>query len=103
MREIENDNVCKALRKFFADVRFVTPNKVNKQDPMAAPTDFRPVGIGCSWYRIANKPLANEAAAHYATMLADNGQFGLVPDGTTTKPRNTTRERRVQGRGFRDS
>ena len=56
MREIENDNVCKALRKFFADVRFVTPpaNKVNKQDPMAAPTDFRPVGIGCSWYRIAN-------------------------------------------------
>jgi hypothetical protein len=63
----------------------VTPNKVNKQDPTvtAAPTDFRPVGIGCicQWYRIANKPLANEAAAHYAPMLADNGQYGLIPDG----------------------
>ncbi len=62
MREMENDIVCKALRKFFADVRYVTPNKVNKQDPTATPTDFRPVGIGCNWYRIANKPLANEAA-----------------------------------------
>ncbi len=40
MREMENDNVCKALRKFFADVRYVTPNKVNKQDSTAAPTDF---------------------------------------------------------------
>ncbi len=28
MREMENDNVCKALRKFFADGRYVTPNKV---------------------------------------------------------------------------
>jgi hypothetical protein len=83
MREMENDNVCKALRKFFADVRYVTPNKVNKQDPTAAPTDFRPVGIGCNWYRIANKPLANEAAAHYAPMLADNGQYGLISDGIT--------------------
>ncbi len=82
---MESGSVCKALRKFrvFADVRYVTPNKVSKQDPTAAPTDFRPVGIGCSWYRIANKPLANDAAAHYAPMLADNGQYGLIPDGIT--------------------
>jgi hypothetical protein len=25
----------------------------------------------------------NEAAAHYAPMLADNGQYGLIPDGIT--------------------
>jgi hypothetical protein len=69
--------------EFFADVRYVTPNKVNKQAPAAAPTEFRSVGIGCNWYRIANKPLANEAAAHYAPMLADNGQQRLIPDGIT--------------------
>jgi hypothetical protein len=83
MKKMENGSVCKALRKFSADVRYVTLNKVSTQDPMAAPTEFRPVGIGCSWYRIANKPLAYEAAAHYAPMLADNGQYGLIPDGIT--------------------
>jgi hypothetical protein len=83
MKEMENDSVCKAPRKFFADVRYVTVNKVNTQNPMAAPTEFRPVGIGCSSYRIANKPLACEAAAHYAPMLAGNGQYGLIPDGIT--------------------
>ena len=81
MNEIENDNLCEALRQFFANVRLVTPNKVNKQDPTATPTDFRPVGIGSVLSRVANNPMAREANAHFAPMLAENGQYGLVPDG----------------------
>ena len=37
----------------------------------------------CRLQLVSSGLFANEAAAHYATMLADNGQFGLVPDGIT--------------------
>ena len=87
MKEIENNSVCNELRKFLAALRYATPNKVNKQDPTAAPTECRPVGIGCNSARIANRPLAKGGhyeAAHYAPMLADRQRaIGPIPDGIT--------------------
>jgi hypothetical protein len=48
MAEVENDNMCRELRKFFANVKVTTLNKPDKQDPTAPAKDFRPIGSGDS-------------------------------------------------------
>ena len=58
----ENDSVCASeeLRRYFANIRVVTPNKPNRQDPAAAPEDLRPlaVGLGAALCRISQSPMA---------------------------------------------
>jgi hypothetical protein len=39
MNEVENDNMCSELRKFFANVKVTTLNKPDKQDPTAPEED----------------------------------------------------------------
>ena len=83
MEEIENDNMCSELRKFFANVKVTTLNKPDKQDPTAPPKDFRPIGSGEPLHKISQNPMARACAQHFAPKLAELGQYGLSPDGIT--------------------
>jgi hypothetical protein len=46
MAEVENDNVCSELRKFFANVKVTTLNKPDKQDPKKPPNGWGFRGTG---------------------------------------------------------
>jgi hypothetical protein len=83
MEQIENDNMCSELRKFFANVKVTTLNKPDKQDPTAPVTDFRPIGSGEPMHKIAQNPMAREMNPYFAPRLAELGQFGMSPDGIT--------------------
>jgi hypothetical protein len=71
MNEVENDN------------KVTTLNKPDKQDPMAPAKDFRPIGSGEPYHKIAQNPMAREMNPYFAPRLAKVGQFGLSPDGIT--------------------
>ena len=83
MEQIENDNMCSELRKYYANVKVTTLNKPDKQDPTAPPTDFRPIGSGEPLHKISQNPSAREMNEYFAPKLAELGQFGLSPDGIT--------------------
>ena len=53
MKEVEDDNMCSELRQFFANVKVTTLNKPDKQDPTAPAKDFRPIGSGEPFHKIA--------------------------------------------------
>ena len=58
-------------------------NKPDKQDPTAPAKDFRPIGSGEPYHKIAQNPMAREMNSFFAPRLAKVGQFGLSPDGIT--------------------
>ena len=58
-------------------------NKPDKQDPTAPPKDFRPIGSGEPYHKIAQSPMAREMNPFFASRLAEIGQFGLNKDGIT--------------------
>ena len=83
MKEVEDDNMCSELRQFFANVKVTTLNKPDKQDPTAPAKDFRPIGSGEPFHKIAQNSMAREMNPFFAERLAKLGQFGLSPDGIT--------------------
>jgi hypothetical protein len=62
-----------------------TLNKPDKQDPTAPAKDFRPIGSGEPYHKIAQNPMAREMNGFFAPTrrLAEVGQFGLSKDGIT--------------------
>jgi hypothetical protein len=81
--QVENDNMCEELRKFYANVKVTTLNKPDKQDPTAPAKDFRPIGSGEPFHKIAQNSMAREMNPFFAERLAKLGQLGLSPDGIT--------------------
>ncbi len=78
MREMENDSVCKALRKFFADVWYVTPNKVPvKQAGSNGRTDG--FSTGRRWHRL-------QLVSHSKQATGQRGSRSLCTDAGRQRP-----------------
>ena len=58
-------------------------NKPDKQDPTAPAKDFRPIGSGEAYHKIAQNPMAREMNPFFASRLAEVGQLWLSKDGIT--------------------